>query len=99
MGILTNDIYNDELSELWVEVTSKISKQYPGRQIVVHWEFIFKNGLRKEESYDMSLGAHKTDWGQTTVNDLVRHCMKTLMFSVDVFTTYYNQTIVKILIR
>ena len=99
MGVLTNDIYNDELHDLWVEVTTKISKQYPQRHISVRWEIIFRNGLHKEESYDVSLGANETDWSKTTINDIVRRCMETLMFSVDVFTTYYNQTIEKIVIK
>lgn len=99
MGVLSCDIYNDELSETWVAVIAKITNQYPGRRIVVHWEFIFRNGLRKEESFDVSLGADKTDWGNTTIDDLASSCMKSMQFSINLYTVYYGQTIIKTLIR
>lgn len=99
MRILSDDIYGDEMHDLYVEVTSKISKQYPGRRILVCWEIIFMDGWRKEESYDVSLGVNEADWGTTTIDNLVENCIKSLMFSVDLYTMYYRKTVAKILIR
>lgn len=99
MGILSANIYDDEMYDLYIEVTAKISKQYPGRRILICWEIIFKDGWRKEESYDVSLGANEADWGTTTIDNLVENCIKSLKFSIDLYTVYYNKTLAKILIR
>lgn len=89
---------SDGLQDLWVEVYAKISKQYDTRRIVVDYTLNFNDGTRKNESYDISMGAMMTKWN-STVDEITHRCIETILFSVQVFTTYYGRTIEKIVIK
>lgn len=52
MGVLNVDYEPDLFGEFM-----RPEEQYSGRRILVCWEIIFVDGWRKEESYDMSIGA------------------------------------------